>query len=153
MRSASWAATADAQVLLQRAAGLALEVARTYCGPWCLGVQALHTPNVERARELLAQGEALLAAGCVSHNHLEFRRAAMEFNLRHGDYRETRRHAAALRDYTKDESLAWSDLIVRRAEYLSDRAEDPTRADLDSRRDALVAEIQAADFAWLLRSL
>ena len=71
--------TADAQVLLQRASALALEVARTYCGPWCLGVQALHTPNVERARELLAQGEALLAAGCVSHNHLEFRRVAMEF--------------------------------------------------------------------------
>ncbi len=144
---------ADAQVLLQRASGLALEVARTYCGPWCLGVQALHTPNVERARELLAQGEALLAAGCVSHNHLEFRRAAMEFNLRHEDYRETRRHAAALRDYTKDESLAWSDLIVRRAEYLSDRAEDPTRADLDTRRGALVAEIETADFAWLLRGL
>ena len=126
--------TADAQVLLQRAAGLALEVARTYCGPWCLGVQALHTPNAERARDLLAQGEALLAAGCVSHNHLEFRRAAMEFNLRLGDYRETRRHAAALRDYTKDESLAWSDLIVRRAEYLSDRAEEP-----DARRPGFPA--------------
>ena len=100
---------ADAQVLLQRASSLALEVARTYCGPWCLGVQALHTPNVERARELLAQGEALLAAGCVSHNHLEFRRVAIEFGLRHGDMREVRRHAAALRDYTKDEPLAWSD--------------------------------------------
>ena len=79
LRSASWAAPTDAQVLLQRASALALEVARTYCGPWCLGVQALHTPNVERARELLAQGEALLADGCVSHNHLEFRRVAMEF--------------------------------------------------------------------------
>ena len=67
----------------RRRSALALEVATTYCGPWCLGIQALHTPNVERARELLAQGEALLAGGCVSHNHLEFRRAAMEFGLRH----------------------------------------------------------------------
>ena len=145
--------SADAQVLLRQATNLALEVARTYCGPWCLGIQALHTPNVERARELLAQGEALLAQGCVSHNHLEFHRLAMEFNLRHGDYRETRRHAAALRAYTREESLPWSDLVVRRAEWLSDQAEDPARADLASRRDALLREIRAADFAWLLRGL
>jgi hypothetical protein len=145
--------TADAQVLLQRASALALEVARTYCAPWCLGIQALHTPNVERARELLAQGEALLAAGCVSHNHLEFRRAAMEFGLRHGDLRETRRHAAALRAYTRDEPLAWSDLVIRRAEYLADRAEEPSRAGLAERRAALVRDIEAADFGWLLRGL
>ena len=145
--------TADAQVLLQRASALALEMARTYCGPWCLGVQALHMPNVERARELLAQGEALLAGGCVSHNHLEFRRVAIEFCLRHGDVREARRHAAALREYTREEALAWSDLVIGRAELLADRAEEPSRADLASRREALVAAIRAADFAWLLRSL
>ncbi|MEX0733757.1 MAG: BTAD domain-containing putative transcriptional regulator [Steroidobacteraceae bacterium] len=145
--------SADAQVLLRQATNLALEVARTYCGPWCLGIQALHTPNVERARELLAQGEAFLAQGCVSHNHLEFRRLAMEFNLRHGDYRETRRHAAALRVYTREESLPWSDLVVRRAEWLSDQAEDPARDDLASRREALLREITTADFAWLLRGL
>jgi DNA-binding SARP family transcriptional activator/class 3 adenylate cyclase len=144
---------ADAQVLLQRASSLALEAARTYCAPWCLGVQALHTPNAERARELLAQGEALLEEGCVSHNHLEYRRVAMEFCLRHGDIRETRRHAAALRDYTADESLVWADLIVRRAEYLADVAEDPARSDLAQRRDRLLEDVEAADFLWLLRGL
>jgi hypothetical protein len=144
---------ADAQVLLQRATSLALEVARTYCAPWCLGVQALHTPNVERARELLAQGEALLADGCVSHNHMEFRRVAIEFCLRHGDLREARRHANALRAYTKDEPLAWSDLIVRRAEFLADRAEHAPGGDLAAVRDALVRDIEAADFLWLLRGL
>jgi hypothetical protein len=144
---------ADAQVLLQRASALALEVARTYCGPWCLGIQALHTPNVERARELLSQGEALLADGCVSHNHLEFRRAAMEFGLRHGDLRETRRHAAALRAYTADEPLAWSDLVIRRAEYLADRADRSSEGGLADRRAALVREIKAGDFQWLLRDL
>ena len=143
----------DAQVLLQRASSLALEVARPYCAPWCLGAQALHTPNVERARELLAQGEALLNEGCVSHNHLEYRRIAMEFCLRHGDVRETRRHAAALRDYTKGEPLVWADLIVRRAEYLADRAEDPSRKDLAERREQLLKDVEAADFLWLLRGL
>jgi len=145
--------SADAQVLLQRASTLALEVARTYCGPWCLGIQALHTPNVERARELLAQGEAMLAEGCVSHNHLEFRRAAMEYWLRRGDVRETRRHAAALADYTREEPLAWSRLVIERAQYLADRIEDPARADLPARREALVRGIEAADFLWLLREL
>jgi hypothetical protein len=145
--------TTDAQVLLQRAASLALEAARTYCAPWCVGVQALHTPNVERARELLAQGEALLNEGCVSHNHLEYRRVAMEFCLRHGDIRETRRHAAALRSYTAGEPLVWADLIVRRAEFLADQAEDPSRVDLSERRAPLLRDIRAAEFLWLLRGL
>jgi DNA-binding SARP family transcriptional activator len=144
---------ADAQVLLQRASTLALEVARTYCGPWCLGIQALHTPNVERARELLAQGEALLAGGCVSHNHLEYRRVAMEFGLRHGDVRETRRHSAALREYTKDEALTWSDLVIERAELLADRIEDGSREDLAPRREKLLVAIRSTGYAWLLRSL
>ncbi len=144
---------ADAQALLRQASTLALEVARTYCGPSCLGILALHTTNAERARELLAQGEALLAGGCVSHNHLEFRHLAIEFNLRQTDYREARRHAAALRDYTKEEPLAWSDLVAGRAEWLADRAESPGREDLAARRDALLAAIEAADFCWLLRGL
>jgi hypothetical protein len=145
--------TADAQVLLQHAASLALDVARTYCAPWCLAVQALHMPNVERARDLLAQGEALLAGGCVSHSHLEFRRLAMEFNLRHGDYTETRRHAAALRDYTKTEPLAWADLVIRRAGYLAGAAERPQHGDDAAARAELVRDIEAADFRWLLRGL
>jgi len=145
--------SADAQVLLQRASALALEVARTYCGPWCLGVQALHTPNAERARELLVQGEALLAAGCVSHNHLEFRRVAMEYWLRRGEAGETRRHAAALADYTRDEPLAWSSLVIDRARFLADRLEDARRPDLPARREALLRDIEAADFRWLLRGL
>ena len=144
---------ADAQVLLRQATTLALEVARTYCGPWCLGTQALYTTNVERARELLAQGEALLARGCVSHNYLEFHRLAMEFHLRHRNYGEVRRHAAALSAYTKDESLPWCDLVVRRGEWLADRAEDTARSDLAPRRAALLRDIEAADFAWLLRGL
>jgi len=145
--------TADAQVLLRQASALALEVAPSYCGPWCLAVQALFTPNAERARELLASGEALLARGCVSHNHLEFRRLAMEFCLRHADWREARRHARALTDYTREEPLAWSELVVRRAEWLADRAEDAGRADLAARRASLMEEIEAAGFAWLRRGL
>ncbi|MGH8203135.1 MAG: hypothetical protein ACREST_00910, partial [Steroidobacteraceae bacterium] len=94
-----------------------------------------------------------LAGGCVSHNHLEFRRAAVEFNLRHGDVGEARRHVVALADYTRDEPLVWSDLIIRRAELLADRIENPARDDLAARRGALVRDIEAGDYAWLLRNL
>ncbi len=145
--------TADAQVLLQRASTLALEVARTYCGPWCLGVQALHTPNAERARELLAQGEALLAGDCVSHNHLEYRRVAIEFALRHGDFREVRRHAQALEAYTHGEPLVWSELVIRRGRFLADVAGHPGHGEAEGARAALVRDIRAADFNWLLRGL
>jgi DNA-binding SARP family transcriptional activator/predicted negative regulator of RcsB-dependent stress response len=144
---------ADAQVLLHQASTLSLEVAPTYCGPWCLGVQALFTPNLERAKEMLAQGEVLLASGCVSHNYLEFHRLAMEFHLRHGEYREMRRHAAALTDYTREEPLPWSELVVRRGEWLADQAEDAARADLAPRRAALLADIDAMAFNWLRRGL
>jgi hypothetical protein len=89
----------------------------------------------------------------VSHNHLEFRRVAIEFWLRHGDAREARRHAQALRDYTRAEPLAWSDLIVRRAEFLADRAERPAREGLAAERAALVRDIEDAEFLWLLRGL
>jgi hypothetical protein len=145
--------TADAQVLLQRASSLALEIARTYCAPWCLGVQALHTPNAERARELLAQGEALLAGGCVSHNHLEYRRVAIEFALRHGDFHEARRHAQALDDYTRDEPLAWSELIMRRGRFLAGLAEDPERGGVADERAALLRDIESGEFHWLRRGL
>jgi hypothetical protein len=144
---------ADAQVLLHQASTLSLEVAPTYCGPWCLGVQALFTPNLERAKEMLAQGEVLLASGCVSHNYLEFHRLAMEFHLRHGEYREMRRHAAALTDYTREEPLPWSELVVRRGEWLADQAENAARADLAPRRAALLADIDAMAFNWLRRGL
>lgn len=144
---------ADAQVLLRQASTLALEVARSYCGPWCLGVEALYTANVDRARALLAQGEELLAQGCVSHNHLEFRRLAMEFNLRHGDYAEARRHAKALRDYRREDSLAWIELVAGRAEWLADHAENPGREDLAPRRAAILRGIETAGFTWLQRGL
>ena len=122
---------ADAQVLLQRASTLALEVARTYCGPWCLGIQALHTPNVERARELLAQGEALLAErlrqpqppGVPPRGDGVLRCGTATSARRAG----TRRRSRPTRE---DEPLAWSSLVIARAEYLADRAEDPARADL-----------------------
>jgi len=50
-------------------------------------------------------------------------------------------------------SLYWRSRYVERAEYLADRAEDPTRADLAAHRETLLREIRAADFAWLEREL
>ncbi len=144
---------ADAQVLLHQASTLSLEVASTYCGPWCLGVQALFTQNADRAREMLAQGEVLLAQGCVSHNHLEFHRLAMEFHLRHRDFREVRRHAAALTAYTRDEPLPWSELVVRRGLWLADQAESLGDPNLAARRETLLADIEAMSFTWLRRGL
>jgi hypothetical protein len=108
---------------------------------------------VERAKEMLAQGEALLASGCVSHNYLEFYRLAMEFHLRHGEYREMRRHAAALTEYTREEPLPWSEIVVRRGEWLADQAEDATRADLAPRRAALFADSDAMASHWLRRGI
>ena len=145
--------TAAAAALLQKATTLALEVSPTYCGPWCLGALALFTADAGRARSLLKDGEALLAKGCVSHNYLEFYRLALEFNLKHANWDEARRLAAALADYTRGEPLAWAELVMRRANWLADRAAGADARELDERLAALISDVEAMEFRWLLPAL
>ena len=70
---------------------------------------ALATDDLRASRRLLDEGEALLARGCVSHNHLEFPLFAIEVSLRAGDHAEALRHAAELEAYTRAEPLPWVD--------------------------------------------
>lgn len=109
----------DARLVLDDAVSLARVVAPTYCGPWALGVLALATDDLQASRRLLDEGEALLARGCVSHNHLEFPLFAIEVSLRAGDHAEALRHAAELEAYTRAEPLPWVDVVVARARALA----------------------------------
>ena len=132
----------EARAILRDAIELARAAAPTYCGPWALGAMALATDEPLARRRLFDEGEALLARGCVSHNHLEFRLLATEVSLRAGDRECALHHAQALEDYTREEPLPWTDLVVARA-----------RAQAASDRARLVEAAQRMQFEMLVPAL
>ena len=124
--------------MLARSAEMAREVCPTYCGPWALAALALVTSDADRNKALLDEGERLLARGCVSHNHLDFRPIAIDVSLRSGDTAAALHHADELERYTRDEPLAPASMIVERARLLAAlRAETATRPSADAMRAVL----------------
>jgi tetratricopeptide (TPR) repeat protein len=121
------------RVVLEQAVELARAVAPTYCGPWALGALALASTDHSRSKVLLAEGERLLALGCVSHNHFELYSSGIEVSLRQGDADGARRYAAALEAYTRDEPLPWAEALIARGRALArvldgERGEDAREA-------------------------
>jgi hypothetical protein len=89
----------------------------------------------------MAQGEALLADGALSHSHFWYRGDAIDAALEAGDAAEARRHADALERYASVEPTPWSDFTVARARALADvidgRADAPALRALRTRASAL----------------
>ncbi|MFZ5791404.1 MAG: adenylate/guanylate cyclase domain-containing protein [Pseudomonadota bacterium] len=81
--------------VLREAIAIARETP-SYMLPAALGVLASETDDPQERRAALAEGEALLAAGAVWHNHTVFNRNALEAALRSGDPEAAERYAAAL---------------------------------------------------------
>jgi hypothetical protein len=106
-----------------------------FIGPTILAILALATVDERVRAEALAEGEALLAAGSACHNHLQFRRDAIEACLQVSAWDEAMRHAEALAGYTQAEPLPWADFFVTRARALTavgqGRAGDVTRQELE----------------------
>jgi hypothetical protein len=67
----------------------------------------------------MAEADRLLSEGAVSHNHLLFRRDAIEVSIDADDWDGAERYATALEAYTRDEPLPWAEFYVRRARLLS----------------------------------
>jgi hypothetical protein len=77
----------------------------------------------EERERCLAEGEALLANGALSHNHYWFRSDAIDAALEAGDADGARRHAQALERYASPEPTPWSDFTVARARAVADALE------------------------------
>jgi hypothetical protein len=110
---------AAAAAVLREAMALSRATAIGFFGPSILGSLALCTDDDAERDAALAEGEALLDAGSVSHNHFFFARDAIDAALAHRDFERALRYAARLRAYTAAESLAWSQLVIARAESLA----------------------------------
>ena len=83
-------------------------------------------------------GEALLEKGAVGHNHIWFRRYAIERALIDEEWGEAERQADALLLRTADEPLAYATCVATRARGLARRGRgDATEADEKALEQAL----------------
>lgn len=111
---------AEATSLAQDALQISRDTGMTYCGPSLLSIAARATADSELCTALLAEGEALLARGCVSHSYFEFYNNAIEVSLQRRLPVEARRYAQELERYTLDEPSPWTQLLSKRAMLLAD---------------------------------
>jgi class 3 adenylate cyclase/tetratricopeptide (TPR) repeat protein len=98
---------------------IARETGPSFIGPVALAVLAQVTEDPVLRQSALEEGEALLRAGAISHNHLLFRCHAIEVCLEGGEWEEAERHASALEEYTASERLPLIDFYIRRARALA----------------------------------
>jgi len=128
-----------------------LEISRqtgmAFMGPWTLADLALATDDTDERRTALAEGERLLAAGSLSHNHLWFYPAAIETSLACGKWSEAERYAEALEAYTRPEPLPWADLYIGRGRALAAFGRDPH--DPAAACDLEDARRRAQELGWL----
>jgi len=128
--------TEEAARLLDAAWALTRVTGPQYIGPTVLGFIAQTTHDPDRRRWALAEGEALLAAGCVSHAHLYFYDAAIAASLGTDEWEAAERYADALSAYVRDEPLPWTDFASACGRLLA-------RVGRGERDDSLLAHLQA----------
>ena len=108
----------------------ALDIARSlnvmrFIGPWIIGTRALMLVDADQARAALAEGVALIDAGCVGHNYFWFYKHAMETCLKHGELAKVEAYAQRLAHYTASEPTPWGSLFIERARALAELKRDP----------------------------
>ena len=128
----------DALARARAAWEISEETGPGFAGPLIQGLLALTEDTRERRRAALAAGEALLAKGAVGHNHVWFRRYAIERALIDENWDEAERQAAALLLRTADEPLVYATCLATRARVLARRGRgDATEADEKALEQAL----------------
>ncbi|HZP99198.1 MAG TPA: adenylate/guanylate cyclase domain-containing protein [Reyranella sp.] len=106
--------------MAREAVALCREHALSYIGPAALGIGAALSDDPAERDAWLAEGDALLQRPTLGHNHLFFRRNAIEASMSAGRIDEARRHANALAEYCAHEPMPFTDLVVRRGVLLAD---------------------------------
>ena len=123
----------------REAIAISRETGIQYAGPTILADIAFTTNDEEERHRSLNEGEALLASGSLSHNYFEFYGLAIDTSLKARDWDEAERYATALEDYTRQEPLVLSDLLIARGRALAavgrGRRDDEIIAGIRSLRD------------------
>ena len=110
---------AEALERLREAMKISRDTGVRFFGPRVLGLLAATTDDPGERKQALEEGEELLRAGAVSHNHFWFYRDAMDATLGIGDWDSVERYAASLDEFTRPEPLTWTDFFVARNRALA----------------------------------
>jgi class 3 adenylate cyclase/tetratricopeptide (TPR) repeat protein len=128
-------ATREAAPVLDEAIAISRATGIAFIGPRILAARARIAPDAAARATALGEGEATLAQGATAHNHLWFRRDAIEAALAAGDWREAERQAAALAAFTAVEPVPWADFFIARGRALARCGRDgASEADRDTLR-------------------
>ncbi len=128
----------DALAQARAAREIAEETGPGFAGPLICGLLALAEDTREGRKAALAAGEALLEKGAVGHNHVLFRRYAIERALIDEEWDEAERQADALLLRTAAEPLVYASCVATRARVLARRGRgDATEADEKELEQAL----------------
>jgi class 3 adenylate cyclase/tetratricopeptide (TPR) repeat protein len=95
------------------------EAGRRFVGPILYGVMARAAQNAAEGADALHEGEALLGAGAVSHNHFWFASDAIDATFEWADWDGIERYCARLERYAMREPLPWSDFVIARGRALA----------------------------------
>jgi class 3 adenylate cyclase/tetratricopeptide (TPR) repeat protein len=109
----------EALPLVERSVAIGRETGLSFSGPSSLGALALTTEDPEVREQALIEGEALLQAGTVAHNHFRFCRDAIDTMLNVGDWDRAEHFAAILEDFTRPEPLGWTVFYIARGRALA----------------------------------
>lgn len=130
---------AEAQQMLRETVEVCRKTSMSFEGPRALGTLALAVEDPKERRQMLAEAEEIIRAGCVGHNPLWFYTDAIEVALELADYDEAERFATALQDYTRPEPLPWGDFFIARGRVLAafgqGKEDDAIRSELKRLRD------------------
>jgi hypothetical protein len=137
---------AEARESVDGSVALAREIGPAFCGPWALGIKLRLLDDARERADCIAEAESLLKGAAISHNHVAFRRNAIEDGIARGQWEQVLRQAAALEEYTRAEPLPYCQFIVTRARALVSLAEHPDDATLRTKVAGLRAE--AERLAW-----
>jgi class 3 adenylate cyclase/tetratricopeptide (TPR) repeat protein len=120
-----------------------------FMGAAILGIGANITDQPAERDAWLAEGESLLAVQTLGHNHLFYRRFAIEACLAAGRPDEARRHAAELARFTAAEPMPFTDLVVERAGLLADALDGRLTAEGRPRLAELAARAERTGYRRL----
>lgn len=144
---------AEGRRLAEEAIAIARETGMAYCGPVLLGILARATDDFRQRADALREGEALLADGSVSHSYFEFYANAIEVSLDAQAWSDARRYAQALGDYTREEPVPMSNLVIERGLVLADIGEGRKTDRTVSALNALLARCREAQTIALAKRI
>lgn len=128
-------------------------VGHGFVGARIAGEKAYIAEEAETKRHWLAEGEVLLAAGSVSHNHLIFLSDAIRITLSLRDWAEVERYIEALETFEKAEPLPWCEIIIRYGRLLTRWGEGDHTTQLREELTALQGQIRTYGYVHLDREI